>query len=77
MIDQLFAQLKNEDDLIIPDDDENEDFSSNPMEDEEALKEAQFLEQCMSVLNDVKQNKDKKNNSEENKEISIIEQKRI
>lgn len=62
MIDQLFAQMKNEDDLIIPDDDENEDFSSNPMEDEEALKESQFLQQCMSVLNDVKQTKDKNNN---------------
>lgn len=77
MIDQLFAQLKNDDDLIIPDDDENEDFSSNPMEDEEALKDSQFLEQCMNVLNDVKQTKDKKNNQEEKKEISIIEQKRI
>ena len=44
MIDQLLAQLKNDEEPLLTEDDDLDDLiGHNPMEDEEAVKEFQFL----------------------------------
>lgn len=44
MIDQLLAQLKTEEEPLLTEDDDLDDLIvHNPMEDEEAVKESQFL----------------------------------
>jgi hypothetical protein len=47
------------------DDDDYEDFSNNPLEDEEAIQEKKFLYECMNALNDVKKTKETKHKEED------------
>lgn len=59
MIDQLLAQLKTDDDYLLTDEDDLDDLMGhNPLEDEEAAKESEFLKECMNVLNSVKKTGD-------------------
>lgn len=57
MIDRMLADLNGGDDeevLLQDDDDDDVHLMMSPVDDEEALKESKFLEECMNVLKDGK-----------------------
>ena len=56
MIDRLLADLNGGEDeeALLQDDDDDDVHLMNPVDDEEALKESKFLEECMNVLKDGK-----------------------
>jgi hypothetical protein len=57
--------LKTDEEPLLPEEDDFDDLiGHNPLEDEEAVKESQFLEECMNILNTVKKTGDVTENEE-------------
>lgn len=57
--------MKTDEELLLPEEDDFDDLiRHNPLEDEEAVKESQFLEECMNILNTVKKTGDVTENEE-------------
>jgi len=69
MIDKMLAEL-NQDEEVMFEDDDDEVNLVNPVDDEEAIKESKFLEECMSVLNK------KKDENEQGKQLDDVNKKR-